>query len=167
MTARAADEPIVIGVEGKADEPFGDRLEDHVRNALRTTPASGTPQRVDQLTIAFFGSTLATDRSLGAIRYQLLSALAGTLVDARELEATEAILPIHEFRTDKTDDHLQDANAADLDAFLGRLHPGADRSSHETAWISDAVIVRGDGTWLPAERPVRVGKLHTDVRTPA
>jgi len=71
VTATGATGRIVIGVEGKADEPFGDPLEDHIRKALQGSPASGTPKRVDGLTTAFFGATLATDPSLGTLRYQL------------------------------------------------------------------------------------------------
>lgn len=55
--------PIVIGVEGKADETFGAKLDRHVADALRGSPSSGTPIRVDRLTDAFFGATLSTDPS--------------------------------------------------------------------------------------------------------
>jgi len=155
---------LVVGVEGKADETFGDPLDRHVRRAVDASPASGTPKRVDRLATTFFGSTLADDASLGGLHYQLLSALAGTLVDAREQGAVEAILLIHEFRTARTDDRLHTENAAALDAFLAHLHPTGERSGDETAWITDAVAVRGDGRWLPDEMPVRVAKLLTDSR---
>jgi hypothetical protein len=158
---------VVVGVEGKADETFGDRLDRHVAKALKRSPSSGAPKRVDQLTTTFFGATLDTDASLGAIPYQLLSALAGTLVDVREQNAAEAVVLVHEFRTGKTSDHLQARNAAALDAFLARIHPTATRSGDESAWITEPVAVRGDGRWLPSELPVSFAKLRTDSKRSA
>lgn len=152
--------PIVIGVEGKADETFGAKLDRHVADALRGSPSSGTPSRVDRLTAAFFGATRSTDPSLGTLRYQLLSGLAGTLADARERDAPEAILLVHEFRTPRTADRLQADNAAALDAFLARLHPSAVRSGSRAAWITDPVRMRGDRRWMPAELPVESQRLH-------
>lgn len=157
---------IVIGIEGKADETFGAPLDRHVADALKRSPASGTPSRVDNLTSTFFGTTLSADPSLATVRYQLLSALAGTLVDAREHDAVEAVLLVHEFRTNRTADRLHAKNAATLDAFLARLHPAAVRSGDATASITDPITVRGDGRRLPDELPVRVAKLLTDSRKP-
>jgi hypothetical protein len=158
---------VVLGVEGKADETFGDRLDRHVAKALKRSPSSGAPKRVDQLTRAFFGATLGADASLGAIPYQLLPALVGTLVDARGQDAVEAVVLVHEFRTDRTSDHLQARNAAALDAFLARMHPAAARSGDESAWITEPVTVRGGGRWLPRELPVRFAKLRTDSKSSA
>jgi hypothetical protein len=136
---------VVLGVEGKADETFGDPLDGHVAKALKRSPSSGAPKRVDRLTQAFFGATLGAAASLGAIPYQLLSALAGTLVDAREQDAVEAVVLVHEFRTGRTSDYLQARNAAALDASLARIHPAATRSGDESAWITEPVTVRGGG----------------------
>jgi hypothetical protein len=163
VIASAPTGPIVIGVEGKADETFGAALGHHVARARKGSSASGTPQRVDQLTSAFLGTTLAEDPSLATIPYQLLSALAGTMVDARKQDAVEAVVLVHEFRTTKTADRRHAANAAALDAFVARMHPTAARTGDETAWITDPFTV----TWHSDTRPVRLAKLVTDARAPA
>lgn len=164
LSASTTAGEIVTGVEGKADEAFADPLERHVARAIDGSSATGTPKRVDRLTTAFFGTTLGADPSLGCIHYQLLSALAGTLADARNQNAVEAVLLIHEFRTARTSDSLQGENAAALDDFLARLHPSARRAGDEAAWITDSFIVRGDGRWQPSELPARVAKVVTDRR---
>jgi hypothetical protein len=72
----------VIGIETKADETFDRDLADFVASARRRSAATRAPERLDRLTRALFGTTLAEDRSLAPLRYQLFSALAGTLAEA-------------------------------------------------------------------------------------
>src|SRR3954447_1623378 len=151
---------VIVGVEGKADETFDLTLRDYVDNARRRRPdTTRAPERLDRLTTMFFGATLDDDPGLGTLRYQLLSALAGTLADAKLEAASHAVLLVHEFVTDRTRDALHRANAAALSAFLERL--GAEPAGEADAWITGPVVVRGDGQWLPAELPVFVAKLVT------
>src|SRR4051794_28755741 len=151
---------VIVGVEGKADESFDLTLRDYVANALRRRPdTTRAPERLDRLTTAFFGTTLDDEPRLGTLRYQLLSALAGTLADAKLEGARHAVLLVHEFVTDRTRDDLHDANGAALRAFVERL--GAGPADDGDAWITGPVVVRGDGQWLPAELPVFVAKLVT------
>ena len=128
VQARTSAGPVVIGVEGKADESFDLALDAWLARAHAGSSATQAPERLDRLTRAFFGTTLGEDPLLGTIRYQLLSALAGTLADAREQGAATAVLLVHEFDTDKTTKKLHERNAADLDAFVGRLMP--ERRAH-------------------------------------
>src|SRR4051794_18880309 len=151
---------VVVGVEGKADESFDLTLRDYVANALRRRPdTTRAPERLDRLTTTFFGTTLDEEPALGGLRYQLLSALAGTLADAKLEDAGHAVLLVHEFVTDRTRDELHEANAAALSAFVERL--GAGPTGDGDAWITGPVVVRGDGQWLPAELPVFIAKLVT------
>lgn len=156
--ADAPSGPVIVGVEGKADESFDLTLRDYVANALRRRPdTTRAPERLDRLTRTFFGTTIADDQSLGDLRYQLLSALAGTLADAKLEGARHAVLLVHEFVTDRT-------NAGALRAFVARLGL-AEPAGADDAWISAPVVIRGDGQWLPAEIPVFVAKLVTRRRT--
>ena len=69
---------------------------------------------------AFFGGY---DTALETLRYQLFSALGGTLADAKEFKASAAVLVVHDFDTPKTKPTKHALNAADLEAFVERLGP--------------------------------------------
>jgi hypothetical protein len=165
VIGRAPSGTVVIGVEGKADEPFDEPLDAWVMRAEARSARSRAPERLDRLTTAFFGTTLDEDPLLAPLRYQLLSALAGTLADAREQDAARAVLLVHEFETPWTDDDLHRRNAEDLEAFVGRLMPGVEHVGVDSAWIAGPVVVVGDGTWLPEETVVYVAKLVTSTRS--
>ena len=62
---------------------------------------------------------------LRLLRYQLLTAVAGSLAWARQLEAPRAVLVIHEFHTSQTSARKLQGNAQDLDFFVTRLTAGA------------------------------------------
>jgi hypothetical protein len=165
VIGRAPSGTVVIGVEGKADEPFDEPLDAWVMSARARSERTRAPERLDRLTTAFFGTTLDEDPLLALLRYQLLSALAGTLADAREQHAAYAVLLVHEFETPWTNDDLQRRNAEDLEAFLGQLAPGVERLGGDRAWIAGPLVVAGDGTWLPEESMVYVAKLVTSTRS--
>jgi hypothetical protein len=165
VIGRAPTGTVVIGVEGKADEPFDEPLDAWVIRAQARSERTRAPDRLDRLTSMFFGSTLDEDPLLAPLRYQLLSALAGTLADAREQGAGSAVLLVHEFETPWTRDELHRRNAHDLEAFLGRLMPGAQRVGEERAWIAGPLMFGGDGAWLPEEAHVYVAKLVSSTRS--
>jgi hypothetical protein len=164
VIGRAPSGTVVIGVEAKADEPFDEPLDAWVTRARARSERSRAPERLDRLTTAFFGTTLEEDPLLAPLRYQLLSALAGTLADAREQDATRAVLLVHEFETPWTDGDLHRRNAEALEAFVGRLMPGVERVAEDSAWIAGPLAVAGDGTWLPEVTEVYVAKLVTRTR---
>ena len=156
VIGRAPTGTVVIGVEGKADEPFDEPLDGWVMSAEARSERSLAPERLDRLTTAFFGTTLEEDPLLAPLRYQLLSALAGTLADAREQEAGRAVLLVHEFETPWSDDALHRRNAEDLEAFLGRLAPGVERLGVGRAWIAGPLDI--------ARTEVYVARLVTSTR---
>lgn len=169
VEAKANQGPVIIGVEGKADEPFDLPLGEWRRQALARNPASGAPARLDGLTSHFFGTTLeeeAGEPPLAGLGYQLLSALAGTLADAKRTNAVRAVLLVHEFVTERTTDEKHARNRAAIEDFIARLAGRADvpRVGGPDGWISDPVTVRGDGQWMPTELPVHVAKLVTHTR---
>jgi hypothetical protein len=158
---------LVVGVEGKADELFDLPLWRWRENALAASPESDAPRRLDDLTTFFFGTTIDRDHAhppLACMGYQLLSALAGTLADAKEDAVPQAVLLIHEFVTSETEDEKHVANARVLDDFLTRLAGEVDRNGSADAWISVPFSVKGDGTWLPQSCQVAVAKLVTNRR---
>jgi hypothetical protein len=164
VIGRAPNGPVVIGVEGRSDEPLDEPLDAWVTREQARSERSRAAERLDRLTITFFGTRLDEDPLLAPLRYSLLSALAATLADAREQRAARAVLLVHEFETPWTDHDLHRRNAEDLEAFVGRLMPGVDRMTDDRAWIAGPYAVAGDGSWLPESTDVYVGRLLTNTR---
>lgn len=168
VSGRSTEGTVVIGVEGKADEPFDLPLWLWRQRRVAERPNSDAPRRLDALTSLFFGSVIDEDRdqpSLGCLGYQLLSALAGTLADAQAEDAVRAVLLIHEFVTDKTDDARHARNAKALEDFLARIG-GTELGRTEVGddWVTGPVMIHGDGTYMPSAVPVSVAKLVTEKR---
>jgi len=67
---------------------------------------------------------------IAELRYQLLSALGATMLEAELQKSTMAILVVHEFRTALTTDVRMDANSRALDEFL-RLLFAQSGAAHE------------------------------------
>jgi hypothetical protein len=132
--AALADHPtglVAITIEAKADEPFDNLVRDVLLRAVKDIAEdkrTNLVSRVQQLAASILPPGTANTRSLGELRYQLLTGVAGTLAFAREHKADRAVFIVHEFVTDLTDDAKHKANADDLDAFVTRLTSGAIRS---------------------------------------
>jgi hypothetical protein len=154
---------VTIGVEGKADESFDDPIWLWQDKRVKASASSGAPARIDRLTKQWFGTTIQKDQGhppLACIGYQLFSALAGTLADAKTDGAALAVLLIQEFDTDKTETGKHERNARFLDDFVQRLGgPDLERTVTENGWVTAPITVRGDGEWTPTEMPVIVAKL--------
>jgi hypothetical protein len=117
--------PFTLCVEAKADEPFGDTIGDTCANALRGSEKTGGVRRARALLHMVFGSAAEPDREpYASLRYQLLTAAAGTALQARTEGASAAALIIHEFQGSETSDPLLQRNAEDLAAFLNVLNEG-------------------------------------------
>jgi hypothetical protein len=118
---------LTICVEAKADELFGGTVERELREAKKR-PATQFPERLDWLTRSLLGlpafDSEVRDSLSAPIRtlpYQLLTATAGTLLEAEAQQSQQAVLVIHEFRTSKTDDKKMEHNAEELNRFLRLL----------------------------------------------
>ncbi|MEF8943675.1 MAG: hypothetical protein V5B78_12885 [Desulfohalobiaceae bacterium] len=127
LWARDVHGPFVVAVEAKADESFGrtvgetlcDGLEKRIEN-----PGSNLLDRVEQLARSLLPAQAHGGPSAAGLRYQLLTACAGALAEAKRGSYSRAVMLVHEFITDKTDDGKHQANAADMDSFLRRLSAG-------------------------------------------
>jgi hypothetical protein len=90
----------VVCIEAKVDEGFGDQAGKYYRTKLETR--SGVPKRIDALLRILFGVT-AKDRGVPwrSLRYQLLTAGAGSVLEARAAGADLAVFVVHVFVTDR------------------------------------------------------------------
>jgi hypothetical protein len=98
--------------------------------------------------------------------YQLFSALAGTLADAKSHGSRYAVVVIMEYVTDLTNDVEHAQNARMLDGFLTRLlGPNQGRALTRFGWITAPCPIRGDGTWSALSTDVSFAKLVRYRRT--
>jgi hypothetical protein len=117
-----------VCIEAKADESFGGTVAEELGKA-RKRPVTRFPERLDWLTRSLLGlpsfnddQFLVLSDSVAELPYQLFSAIAGTLLEARLQHASKAVFVVHEFRTTSTVDARMGDNAKALDGFLHLLH---------------------------------------------
>lgn len=105
VLARTRAELVVIAVEGKVDESFGDLVKDWLND-----PKAG-PGRAPRLD--YIRSVLDLKQvTLDCIRYQLLHRTASALIVAKEFHAKKVVMLVHSF-SDK------DSSFADFSKFCG------------------------------------------------
>lgn len=129
LVVEAHDEygAFLIAVEAKADEPFGENSAQKLADALDrllTKPRSKEFRRMEQLCTAILGPRMQRDVPLKDIRYQLLTATAGTICEAARRGIDRAVFLVQEFVTDQTRDSKHLANQMDLDLFVRRISHG-------------------------------------------
>jgi len=120
--------PIAVTVEAKADEPFDELVGTSFSNALETllqNPRSAKVDRIVELARSLFLPEAGNQHPVTSLRYQLLTATAGTLAHAAAMGANRAVLIVHEFVTSKTSAQRLAENHADLAQFIARLSSGA------------------------------------------
>jgi hypothetical protein len=168
--------PVTVCIEAKADESFGGTVAEELIKAKKR-PSTKFPERLDWLTRSLLGLPAFKDDQLlvlsddvASLRYQLLSAIGGTLIEARLQHASKAIFLVHEFRTMSTVDAKLDANANALNRFL-RLLQSVNKGGGEDSELESGHIV---GPISITDRPVVgaikitygiplfIGKIRTD-----
>jgi hypothetical protein len=155
--------PVTVGVEGKADEEFDVPVWRYREKGLQRSRDTGALRRIDSMVGRWFGTSLVADRAeppLVSMGYQLFSALAGTLADAKTHGSQHAVLLVMEYITDLTDDANHAHNARVLDGFLTRLlGNGLERTETPVGWITAPLPIPGDGIWSARSTEVSFGKL--------
>jgi len=165
-----------ICIEAKADEPFGGTVAEELQKA-RKRPFTKFPERLDWLTRSLLGLPAFSDEGhstlsnqIRGLPYQLFAAIAGTLLEAQFRRSTKAVLVIHEFRTEKTEDEKIEHNARELESFLRFVlkQNGATDDNfklHYGQLIGPLPLLerafRGVSK-MPHDIPLFVGKVRTD-----
>lgn len=165
ILGRVGRSRVAITVEAKADEPFAATVSSTFALALERGlgyPRSRGVKRIEELAQALFSRRHRGQPGIGNLRYQLLTAVAGTLAFAREHEAAIAVLAIHEFVTDKTDDFRHFENAKDYAEFLHRLG-GKQVLADELRGIHGPFTIPG-APLFDGPREVLIGKVVTNRR---
>jgi len=113
--------PVVIGLEAKADESYGETVATYRRKALAIRAAgrsTNAPERLSGLLTDIGRISLDTHPTFGDLRYQLFSGVAGTLAAVSE-PGELAVFFVHEFATPQTSPRKRAENHIDLNRFLG------------------------------------------------
>jgi hypothetical protein len=168
FTGIADGRRVAVTIEAKADEPFGETVGDTVSASVKRLDANPNSRgllRVVDLCRGLFRARIDGQPNIESLRYQLLTATAGSLAFAHAEAASVAVLLVHEFVTHETTDSLHARNADDLQRFLCRL-AGSTIGRIASGQLVGPFQVPG---LPPFERPVPlyVGKVSTHRRTGA
>lgn len=162
LLGRSANGPLVVGIEAKADEEFGDLIH-KVLSAARKKARSNLPARVNELCEMVFGSTPARRKELLGLRYQLLHATAGVLLEAATRGAAQAVLLVHAFRTPATKAKKLALNERDFEAFVAAL-----KASHRAGSANAPLVgpLRMKNPVVPGSISFYIGKVETTAPNP-
>jgi hypothetical protein len=141
---------MVVNVEAKADEPFGDdTIGDYYD---RTSDSrSNVPARIRQLSSALFGRV--PDAAIRRLRYQLLHAAAATLIEAAVNKAEFGLFLVHEFRSPRLKQKKLTRNSTDWENFV-HVFPELAGAQVEKNQILGPVSVPGGGACRAPSRSI-------------
>ena len=114
-------EQVTICIEAKADEPFGNETVAEYRRSANKRRESGAATRVPERITKLLSLVPAGDSHWDNVRYQLLTAICGTAIQAQRDGSALAVFVVHEFHTRKTTTDKISANVKDFDAFMAAI----------------------------------------------
>lgn len=103
------DKSLVIGIEAKADESFGDKVGNKRANSRKNADGGeNMSKRLDGILNFLFGNTLPENKE--TLMYQLLSATAGVVLEAKNKHVNKACAMFLVFISDKLDPKKLESN---------------------------------------------------------
>lgn len=164
FSGKKGDVTVAVTVECKADEKFGETLHKQygkAEKAKKQNPASRAVDRIENLCKGLFGIETDLLDEVASLRYQLLTATAGTLAYANEEGASVAVLLVHVFKTHATSDDKLLRNDTDYTEFLRRLHK-TDPEAGKSGDLEGPFHLPGNDLYKDPV-PLYVGKVVTVV----
>jgi hypothetical protein len=158
----AAGELIVVCGEAKAGERLGATVAEQAQAAQKAKQDNPRSQAVERLNdlVARLCRYPPDDERVLRLRYQLLTAWAGTLTDAGAGGISHAVFVLHEFRTDQRPDDKSLENRDELDLFA-EVVLGCELPARPTPWCVAVPDVAGVAATL------YVAHVLTDLRADA
>jgi hypothetical protein len=161
--------PFVVAVEAKADEPFGETVSEALAASLERyleNDRSKGVARVQGLAQALLGPRKPGDPPNQRPALPVACRLRGALCEAERRVYSRAVMLVHEFITDQTNDEYHSRNAADLGFFLCRLSHG-EVAKVEVAQIHGPFDVPGAPLLAPGAQPPQlfIGKVSRNLRS--
>ena len=149
------DLKVLISVEAKADESFGKLI----CNVGSKIPNSKIPQRLELLKNSIFGRT--PDDVIGKVRYQLLTGVAGALIEAKNIGADISVFIVHEFLSKALDYKKVEQNSDDFEYFVQILSGKTDSRTQ----FDELIEIEGvpGGKFVPGDMKLLIGKTKAEV----
>ncbi len=154
-----AGDSVVVCVEAKAGETLGKTVAEQkvaAEEALTANANSKANERLNDL-VARLCRHPIEDPRVAALRYQLLTAWAGTLVSGAG--AAHVVLAVHEFRTDGRPDDKSEFNADELGRFASAVLGCEIPSADSIPWCVGVPDVEG------VDAALYVAHVVTDLRS--
>lgn len=163
LLAACSARAVTICVEAKADETFGDSVGEAIRKARRRRDNTGLPARAAALLELLFAQKCDPENlPWRGFRYQLVTAFAGTAIQAARDGSLTAVLVVQEFCGDHLDTVVQEQNDADLRSFLDLIAPQA--GAFKPGVLFGPIVLRS-GDDLSIDMNLLVGKIKCEVPT--
>jgi hypothetical protein len=150
---------IVISIEAKADDPFDQVVAERLSKVQGTR--SNIPKRIDFLCQSLFGETVTEFPPLAELRYQLLTGVAGALIEAKNRNAEIALFVVHEFLAKKVREDKVKENWRDFVKFTQYL-PGCSKVEIREEHLIGPIQVPG-GEFVPTDIPLYIGKVSRKI----
>jgi len=151
---------VVITIESKADEPFGDSVANTIAAAEKEiikNPKSKALDRINELRIALFGEL--NDKQLD-LRYQLLTAVAGTIAEAKQQKVTSAYFLVQTFIEKENLNHVKNKEA--LNSFL-RVFTKSEITKIENNEVLGPFRIVTNNAYLSSEIDLWIGKYEINI----
>jgi hypothetical protein len=124
VVGTAAGKSFLVAIETKVDEALGPSVQTYWKRS-KAKDRSFAWRRIDKLVTSVFGPTASPNRKpWSTLRYQLLTAVVGTALEARSRKCETAALIFHEFVTESATSRGLTQNGTAFSALLSAL--GAD-----------------------------------------
>jgi hypothetical protein len=163
LDAETAAGPVVISIEGKADESFGQTISEYSASA-EAKEAEGektnAPARLEGLLAALAGWSGSAVDEHPDLRYQLFSGLAGALAAAADSSASRALFCVHEFEGDVEPSKVR-GNEQDFEGFLTAVFPSVPRAAADNGFPCGPAWVPGNPDRIRADIELWMGKMRT------
>ncbi|MBI5764264.1 MAG: hypothetical protein HZA51_12150 [Planctomycetes bacterium] len=159
LVGQAEGRKTVVGVEAKAEEEFGPVIASYLNDKDGgARPGSNIPARIELLARAIFGRSTA---EIASLRYQLLHAFAGTIIEAKRREAVQSVFMVCEFVRANSNQEIRQQNHRDFEAFI-RSFTGFETTDVRPGQLLGPINVPG-GEFVPAGIPAYIGKVTVNL----
>jgi hypothetical protein len=152
-----AKNQVVISVESKVDESFGNTIGDYMDD-IQKKNENNIPTKANKRILALKDAIIPNvlNQEINKLRYQLLTAVAGTLSEAKKQNAKSAFFIVQTFFTETIDQVKHKINQTDLDYFVDTISNGKFKSVIDGALIGP---MRAQGNeFIPNNIDLWIGK---------
>ncbi len=157
------NEPIIICIESKVDEPFGKEIGlyyQEIQDKKAKNLPSNADSRIDSLCEVFFKSP--NSKRVRFIKYQLLTAIAGTIAEAEINKVKTAYFFVQTFLSNNMDSKKHRQNQRDLDYLIKILSNNKVGILHSGEIVGPFNALNGSNN-IPKEIDLYIGKYSIKI----